>query len=346
MTSTSVRSESDSVRSVLHDYLIRQAPITAALTDTRRTETFCETFLPASLLVAEEFGGAGGSIMDALDVAAEAGGALLGGSVLGALLSTYALTVTSSSVERDVLLNGIAADRVRLAAPVWLTSAGRDDAPLVFADAAATHALLLTGVGDTARLVVVDLAGAGLEALEGIDPTRPLARLRVDEAAGIVLAAGRAARDARARYVAFARVALAVEQGAGARRCIELSLDYAQTRTQFGVPIASFQAVKHTCATMHVDCVEAQSLTDVAAAAIAGESIGDPARATRLPALAKALMSEAFTSIARSAIEVHGGVGFAWEHPVQLFYKRSLATSAYFGSPAEHYLEIARAESL
>lgn len=335
------------MRSVLHDYVVRQAPITAALTDTRRTETFRETFLPASLLVAEEFGGAGGSIADALDVAAEAGGALLGGSVLGAVLSTYALTVAPPSVERDDLLNGIAADRVRLGAPVWLTSAGRDDAPLVFADAAATHALLFTGVGDAARLVVVDLAAAGapLEALEGIDPTRPLARLRTDEAAGIVLAAGVAAQDVRTQYVAFARVALAVEQGAGARRCIELSVDYAQTRTQFGVPIASFQAVKHTCATMHVDCVEAQSLTDVAAAAVAGESIGDPARAARLPALAKALMSEAFTAIARSAIEVHGGVGFAWEHPVQLFYKRALATSAYFGRPAEHYLEIARAES-
>lgn len=343
MTSTSVRPGSDSVRSVLRDYLLRQAPIAAALTDTRRTETFRETFLPASLLVAEEFGGAGGSISDALDVAAEAGGALLGGSVLGGLLSTYALTVASPSAERDVLLNGIAANRVRLGAPLWLTSAGRDDAPLVFADAAATHALLFAGAGEAARLVVIDLAGAGLGELEGIDPTRPLARLRNDEGAGVVLATGIAAQRSRARYVAFARVALAVEQGAGARRCIELSVDYARTRTQFGVPIASFQAVKHTCATMHVDCVEAQSLTDVAAAA-AAESIGDPERAARLAASAKALMSEAFTSIARSAIEVHGGVAFAWEHPVQLFYKRALATSAYFGTPAEHYLEIARAE--
>jgi alkylation response protein AidB-like acyl-CoA dehydrogenase len=117
---------------------------------------------------------------------------------------------------------------------------------------------------------------------------------------------------------------------------VELTVEYAGQRTQFGVPIGSFQAIKHTCAAMHVDTTEAEALAELAAGA-AGD--GDE-HSLLLADQAKALASETFSSVARRAIEVHGGVGFAWEHPVQLFYKRSLATSAWFGRPAELYAAV------
>jgi hypothetical protein len=99
--------------------------------------------------------------------------------------------------------------------------------------------------------------------------------------------------------------------------------------------VASFQAVKHTCATMHVNTVEAQALADRGAQALrSGEPIGRPAAA------AKALASEAFLAVSRSAIEVHGGVGFAWEHPAQLFFKRALADAELFGAPDQLYDEL------
>jgi alkylation response protein AidB-like acyl-CoA dehydrogenase len=342
MTSSPARTTSDSVRSVIRDYLVREAPISAALTDTARTEVFGQTFQPGALLIGEEFGGAGGSLADALDVVAEAGGALLGASVLAGILTSYALNLLPSNPERDLVLREIAADRIRLAAPIWLSDAGRQAAGLLMlADSTSTHALVFAGAGESGQLVIADLADPAVTAqpLGGIDPTRPLWRLQlpVDDPAVRVLAAGIEAAQIQQQYRRFGRVAIAAEQGAGAQRCVELSVDYAMARTQFGVPIAAFQAVKHACATMQVDRAEAQALTDVAVAAI----VGDDPDAPRLAAAAKAVMSEAFTAVARSAIEVHGGVGFAWEHPVQLFYKRALATSAYFGTAIENFLETA-----
>jgi alkylation response protein AidB-like acyl-CoA dehydrogenase len=328
----------DSLRAMLRGYLDEHAPATTALTDPDRTRAFAAAFEPASLLVPGEFGGAGGSAADAVVVAAESARALLGGEVLAQLLGTTALVAAPAGELRADLLTALASGTMTVTAPVWTAAGGPGTPELVLAGFPATHALSFDRSAGELRLrsaeVGPEVGPGAVEELGGMDPTRPLGRVGPAVlSAGRDLARGQAAEVVLARYLSFARVAIAAEQAACARRCVELTVEYAGQRTQFGVAIATFQAVKHTCATMHVDTTEAEAL--IARATAAADESG-PGRA-RLAAQAKALASEAFTSVARSAIEVHGGVGFAFEHPVQLFYKRALVTSAYFGRPADLY---------
>jgi alkylation response protein AidB-like acyl-CoA dehydrogenase len=333
-TPRSQAADSEMLRSALHDYFERAAPLATMQTSAERTAAFVSAFQPGALLVPDELGGAGCSVPEALVVAAESGGALLDAAVLAALLASRLLTKLRPSKNRDEALRRVADGRIRVAAPVWLSNAG---GPLLLAAPDATHALVFDKAGADVIVLLVDLAdqGAACDVLSGIDPTRALCRLRRPAGNGVLLATGDEAYQVVRDYVEFARLAIASEQGAGTRCCVEMSVDYAKVRKQFGVPIASFQAVKHACATMMVNWVEGQAMVDVAAAAFAD---GEPA-AGRLASQAKALMSEAFATVARSAIEVHGGVGFSWEHPVQLLYKRALATSAYFGAPDDLFVE-------
>jgi alkylation response protein AidB-like acyl-CoA dehydrogenase len=338
---TAAPADADTLRSVLREYLDARAPVTAAVTDPGRTGAFVTAFAPALLLVPEKLGGDGGTASDAIAVAAESARALLGGQVLAQLLATAALVWAPPSGLRDDLLAGLAAGEVRATAPVWTTA---DCPPLtdaVFASFPTSHAVVFDRTDGELRLRCVAATPEMIEVRSGMDPTRPVGRVRLaDDLTGTVLAHGTDAERVLERYVAFARAALASEQVAGARRCVDMTAEYALLRTQFGVPIATFQAVKHVCATMHVNATEAEALADRAAAA----ADVDP-RGSRLADEAKALASEAFIAVARSAIEVHGGVGFAWEHPAQLFYKRALVTAACFGRPAELYARIATTRS-
>ena len=327
----------EELRSALRAYLDRNALVTGALTDDKRTESFMRAFDAGALLVPEEFGGAGGSPADAAVVAAEAARALLGGEVLAALLGAAVAAWAPASQARQELLAGIASGSTRVTVPVWTTAAGGEADSHVLGGFPAHKVLVFLRAAGEFRLRCADVTADMVRTRNGIDPTRPLARLELAPGTpGTDLAVGATAERLLARYIALAHAILAAEQVAGARRSVELTVGYASQRTQFGVPIASFQAVKHACATMHVNTCEAEALAALAALAVGGAGEGDAA-GFRLAAQAKALASEAFTSVARSAIEVHGGVGFAWEHPVQLFYKRSLATAAYFGRPAELY---------
>ena len=322
--------EQDSLRAVLRDYLEERAPVTAALTDPGRTHAFAATFEPAGLCVPAEFGGAGGSAADAVAVAAESGRALLGGEILAQLLATAAAVAAPPSAERGDVLTALASGAASATAPVWTTPELPHVSETVLAAFPVSHVVAFDCSSGELRLVWAEIGPDSVELLGGMDPTRPLGRISPEVlSTGAELARGDEAADALGRYVAFARAAIAAEQVAGARHCVELTVKYAGQRTQFGVAIATFQAVKHTCATMHIDVTEAEALVALATAA-AGEPGSD---AARLAAQAKALASEAFASVARSAIEIHGGIGFAWEHPVQLFYKRALVTSAYFGRP-------------
>jgi alkylation response protein AidB-like acyl-CoA dehydrogenase len=327
----------DTLRSVLREYLDANAPVSTAATGPGRTGAFVAAFQPATLLVPEQFGGAGGTPSDAIVVAAESARALLAGEVLAHVLGAAALAYAPPSSARDDLLAGLASGTVLVTAPVWTTADCPDMTDSVLASFPVSHAVVFDHMGGELRLRCVESSPAMISIRGGMDPTRPLGQLGVSsDSPGADLARGREAEQALARYVTFARAALAAEQAAGARRCVEMTVEHAMRRTQFGVPIGSFQAVKHTCASMHVDTAEAEAL-----AALAAQSVdSDDDRSVLLADQAKALTSETFTSVARRAIEVHGGVGFAWEHPVQLFYKRSLATAAYFGRPAALYASV------
>jgi len=136
----------------------------------------------------------------------------------------------------------------------------------------------------------------------------------------------------------LAKVALAAEQVGGAERCLDMSVDYAKTRVQFGRPIGSFQAIKHKLADMFVLVESARSASYYAAWAAAHSEEELPAAA----ALAKAYCSEAYFKVAAECIQIHGGVGFTWEHDAHLFFKRAQSSDVLLGDAAHHRAVVAR----
>jgi len=126
--------------------------------------------------------------------------------------------------------------------------------------------------------------------------------------------------------------ALAAEQVGGARRLLEMSVEYAKVREQFGRPIGSFQAIKHKCADM---LVEVESSTSAAYAAGAALDENSPESAL-LASLAKAYCSEAFCHVAAENIQIHGGIGFTWEHPAHLYFRRAKSSEMLLGTPTHH----------
>ncbi|MFD0535864.1 acyl-CoA dehydrogenase family protein [Actinomadura luteofluorescens] len=127
-------------------------------------------------------------------------------------------------------------------------------------------------------------------------------------------------------------MALAAEQLGGAQRTLDMTVEYAKVRHQFGRPIGSFQAVKHRCADMFV-LVESARSAVLNAAAAADES---PDELLAAAALAQAYCSEAFFHTAGEAIQLHGGIGFTWEHDAHLYFKRARSSRELFGSPDRH----------
>jgi alkylation response protein AidB-like acyl-CoA dehydrogenase len=134
------------------------------------------------------------------------------------------------------------------------------------------------------------------------------------------------------RVLDFAKVALCAEMLGGAERAMELSVDYAKQREQFGRPIGSFQAIQHKCANQLVKVEGMRSATLYAAWSGAAE---EPDAHTSA-CLAKAYCSEAYAAVAADAIQIHGGLGFTWEQDPHLFYKRAKADELLFGSPSEN----------
>jgi alkylation response protein AidB-like acyl-CoA dehydrogenase len=153
-------------------------------------------------------------------------------------------------------------------------------------------------------------------------------------------AAGPALRDCLDR----AAIALAAEQVGGAQRSLDLSVEYAKERVQFGRPIGSFQAIKHKCADMMVAVESARSAAYyaacVAADAASGVDAGDELAVCA--SLAKATCSDTFFRCAADAIQIHGGVGFTWEYDVHLYFKRAKSTEAFLGDPTWHRERVAQ----
>jgi len=157
-----------------------------------------------------------------------------------------------------------------------------------------------------------------------LDLTRSCGRVRFSDAPGRVL--GALPADAHGRLLAFLCLAAAAELTGLAQRCLELSVDYARTRFQFGRPIGSFQAVKHLCAEM------ACRVADLRASVVAATSSERAATAR----MAAAVCVEGAFANARDCIQVHGGIGFTWEHPAHLFYRRAAAWRALLPSVADN----------
>jgi alkylation response protein AidB-like acyl-CoA dehydrogenase len=178
-----------------------------------------------------------------------------------------------------------------------------------------------------------------------MDQTRGLAVVRLDAAPGRALGPG-APRSlttppnptlARARDLAC--IALSAEQAGTAARALELTVSYTGTRIQFGRPIASFQAIQHRLADLHVLVQSARALSYQAAADAASDAPGWPLRA----AAAKAYGSQALLAVASEMIQLHGAMGVTWEHDAHRYFKRAHGAAQLFGQPSAHIARIAAA---
>jgi alkylation response protein AidB-like acyl-CoA dehydrogenase len=184
-------------------------------------------------------------------------------------------------------------------------------------------------------LFAVDRGAPGLCAapMTTLDPTRPMAALTFDQAPAVLIGAEGQGGRLMSRVLDLACVALGAEQAGGARQCLQMSAGYARTRFQFGRPIGSFQAVKHKCADMLVR-VELAEAAAREAARLADEAAPEFGVAA---ATAHICCSQAYLFAATENIQVHGGIGFTWEHPAHLYFRRAKSSELLFGGPAVYH---------
>jgi alkylation response protein AidB-like acyl-CoA dehydrogenase len=188
-------------------------------------------------------------------------------------------------------------------------------------------------------LFLVDGAAPGLSraALAGLDPTRRLAHLTFDGVAARLLGAEGGAGAVLQRVLDLGAAGLAAEDVGGAERCLEMAVAYARQRVQFARPIGSFQAVKHKAAEVLLELESARAAAQYAAWTAAEAPDELPLAAS----LAKAVCGEAYLRAAAENIQIHGGVGFTWEHDAHLYYRRARANETLFGEAREHRARIA-----
>jgi len=187
-----------------------------------------------------------------------------------------------------------------------------------------------TGRGLSVFAVLADAPGLNRVQLETLDLTRKQVRLSFDGTPARLIGADGAGQSILERTLDLAAVLLAAEQVGGAQACLDLTVEYAKVRTQFGRPIGSFQAIKHRCADMLVALESARSAVYHAAWTAADAPDELPAAA----AMAKAMASEAYNFCAGETIQLHGGIGFTWEHDAHLYYRRAHSTALFLGDPA------------
>jgi alkylation response protein AidB-like acyl-CoA dehydrogenase len=177
-------------------------------------------------------------------------------------------------------------------------------------------------------LVATDADGVAIEATPGLDPTRRLFTVRLDGVEGDPLEPA-----PELEWVASAiATALSAESTGVAQRAMEMAVEYAKDRKQFEHPIGAFQAISHRCAQMLLEVEGARSTTYYAAWALDNEPQSAPLAAS----MAKAYASDAGWRVTASALQVHGGIGFTWEHDLHFFLKRARANAAAFGDARYH----------
>ena len=189
-----------------------------------------------------------------------------------------------------------------------------------------------TNSGLSLFAVAGDAAGLTKELLPTMDQTRKQSRLTLEGVKAALIGVEGAALAGLVTTTQIAAVALAAEQVGGAQRVLNNAVEYAKTRIQFGRPIGSFQAIKHKCADMLLDVESAKSAAYYAA--WAAQEVNDelPVAAS----LAKSFCSEAYFHCAAENIQIHGGIGFTWEHHAHLYFKRAKSSELFLGDPAYH----------
>jgi alkylation response protein AidB-like acyl-CoA dehydrogenase len=338
---------------------VRAAMETERGWDTRVWQRAASEMALPGLAVPERHGGAGLGPVELAIVMEEMGRALFCGPYLStAVLAVAALTRIADDTAREELLPEIAAGRLTATLAVTDEHGHIDCAKPGVRAARDTAGWRLEGVssfvvdGHGADVVLVPARadeGVVLFRVEGgaprlqrtplptLDLTRKLGRLSFSGTPAVRLSAGDVAAGLRG-VLALGVAALAAEQTGGAQRCLDMATEYARTRLQFGRPIGSFQAIKHKCADMLVEIEFARSAAYHAAFRAAD---GDDEELLTAAHMAKSYCSEAYFHAAAETIQIHGGMGFTWEHPAHLYFKRAKASSVLFGDPIEERRKLA-----
>lgn len=307
-----------------------------------------------SLIIPEEYGGSGYSYVELCVVLEEMGRRLLPAPYFSTVvLAANTILHSGDDAAKTELLPGIASGETK--ATLALTEAnGRWDEQGIEATATKSgDGYTITGEkmfvldGHTADLIVVaaksdagtslftvqaDASGLTREALSTMDQTRKQAKLTFDGTPAQLLGTEGQGWDVLSKVLDLVVVALAAEQVGGAQLVLEMAVQYAKDRVQFGRPIGSFQAIKHKCADMLLEVESAKSAAYYAAWCAAEMNDELPSVAS----LAKAYCSEAYFHAAAENIQIHGGIGFTWEHPAHLYFKRAKSSELLFGDPTYH----------
>jgi alkylation response protein AidB-like acyl-CoA dehydrogenase len=306
------------------------------------------------LVVPEKYGGSGGGPVELAIACEEMGRALLCAPYFAtAVLAVHALLASGDQAAQEEFLPALA-DGTSIATlavceddGAWTTSglqtrarrsAGGytlDGRKSFVLDGHTADLLLVVAQADGGPSLFAVPAGAdglGRRLLDTLDMTRKQAVLSLDGVPARLVGAEGSATGVVEQTLRLASVALAAEQVGGAQRCLDMSVEYAKIRMQFGRPIGSFQAIKHMCADMLLEVESARSAAYYAAWAAEEQSDELPLVAS----LAKAFCSEAYFRAAADNIQIHGGIGFTWEHDAHLYYRRAKSTELMLGTPGEH----------
>ncbi|MCI0686227.1 MAG: acyl-CoA/acyl-ACP dehydrogenase [Sporichthyaceae bacterium] len=191
---------------------------------------------------------------------------------------------------------------------------------------------------DGPALYQVDATRVGIAPVLALDLTRPLADLNFDAATATRLASGDQAEEAIRVAVRTGAGLLASEQLGLAERCLEMTVEYLKSRYQFGRPVGSFQALKHRLADLWVAITQSRALARYAAACLATDHPDTDVAVS----LAQAHCSATAVLAAEECVQLHGGIGFTWEHPAHLYLKRAKSSALTLGTPDRHRIALAR----
>jgi 3-oxochol-4-en-24-oyl-CoA dehydrogenase len=348
--------DADELRHVVRDFLRRHSP-EQAVRRLAESETGYDPAVWAQaaqelglhgLVIPERLGGGGATPVELGVVFEELGDVLFCGPFFATvgLAATALLHVGGEPAERQLRM---IADGTTTATLAWagerpshssLTAVQRDGgwrvdgtAPIVVDGASAELVLIAARAVDGVGLFALDGAtGTTRTPLTALDSTRRLASLTFAGAAAVRLDTADATSDALSRTADTAALYLAAEQLGGASRVLATAVGYARTRVQFGRQIGSFQAVKHRCADMLVEVESARSVVHHGL----WTAVHDPSQLPIAAALARALASDAYQKVAAANIQVHGGIGFTWEHSAHLYLKRAKSSQLLLGAPRAH----------
>jgi len=306
------------------------------------------------LIIPEDFGGSGYTYVELGVVLEEMGRSLLCAPYFSTVvLAANTLIHSGDEAAKGEYLPGIASGET-IATLAFTEPSGKwDEAGITLPATKSGDGWTLTGTksfvldGATANLILVaartdkgvsifavDSGASGLTRtpLSTMDQTRKQAKLEFSNTPAKLIGTEGDGWKTLSTVLDLAAVGLAAEEVGGAQKVLDMSVEYAKVRIQFGRPIGSFQAIKHKCADMLLEVESAKSAAYYGMWCAAEMNDELPSVAS----LAKAYCSEAYFHAAAENIQIHGGIGFTWEHPAHLYFKRAKSSELLFGDPTYH----------